>query len=403
MPALTASRRPPWLRGFLACLVALVPLAGLTRAQTPAAKERVTWELVIDAYLEGRDGDAARLLEIEPDEAARLAHEALEVWTERARSTGPQARDERRLTLRRLQASALLPLEVLLPVSSRMASGEALAPLERVARDAWERLAEFDTPGLDLPGDPERPKRAEQRLRFERFRVRWQVAFLQLQVNLGRITEARALAPRIKLSKGDPSAAQVYFLRGLAEEAAARLVDDSTLTRRTASNMPTPRLRALEERLARAADWYRRALGAQSTFDEARLRLGRVRLEAGEPRQAIETLAGLMAPMCTSARCGLAWLFAAEAYEAQRHWGDAASAYARASSVLEVRQSALMALTQLALRRGDTRQAAELTSQFRASAPLARLDRPDAWTLHLASRRQDSEAVLAPTREAVVP
>lgn len=388
----------------MAALLSLVSAVGgptLTGAQT------VSWQHVVDAYLEGRADEAARLLEIPPDEAERQAQEALELWTARARlhgDSGPRARDERRLAVRRVQASALLPLEVLVRVSSRMPAGETLAPLERVASDAWKRLAQFETLRLDLPGDRERRGRAEDRRRLERFRERWQVAFLQYIVNVGRHRDARNLSARLRLSRDDAAArAEAHLLAGMLDEVAARMADEGAVRSAMWSTVPISRVRGIGTRLDDAHRAYGQALAAVPTHREARLRLGRIQLERRRPSEAIATLAPLRTAPCTAVTCGLAWLFTGEAREATSDVNEAASAYVHASTVLSLRQSALVALIELSLRRDNARQAFELTSQFTAGSPLASLDRPDAWSEYLSGRRADADAVLTLVREAMVP
>ena len=169
--------------------------------------------------------------------------------------------------------------------------------------------------------------------------------------------------------------------------------------------MRPPNMRQLDvtQFFDRATTWYRRALAATPAHREARLHLGRVLLERQQPQEAVRTLASLTRAPCLDAWCGQALLFIGEAHEAMAAPARAADSYARASSAVAVRQSAIVALMHLALRRGDVPAAHALTGQFISTAPLARLDAPDAWAIYIAGRRLDAEAVLAPLRRASLP
>lgn len=404
---LTARRHSWWQRTCLAWVAALLLPAAWTGAQPAAAPTPVTWEFVVDAYLEGRLDEAARLIELSGDEAARQARLALDAWMAQARElgdSGPRARDIRRDIVRRVQASAVLPLEVLVRVSSRAPVSESLAPLEQVAGDAWERLADFEDLRLDLPGDSQRRAREQVRDRLQRFRGRWQVAYVQFLVNAGRHQQADQLIARVRLRPGEAGAqAELWFLKGLIEEFAGRMADNATARSTSWSTMPTSRLRGFRTRMDEAHRAYRRALEAVPGHEEARLHLGRVELERKRPSEAIRALANLRVTPCRTEFCGLAWLFTGESHEATGNWGAASAAYAQASTVQALRQSALVGLIQLALRRDNSTQAFDLTTQFTEASPLAALERPDAWSDYLTGRRADADAVLVPLREALLP
>jgi len=393
------------------------PCAGLRRAAlllilsiaaipAVARSQPARWPDVIEAYLDGRVDEAARLLASSADTLTVDAQAALDAWTARARleDDGPAPAAERRAAVRRVQASALLPLEVLVQLSSHVPVGETPGPLEVVATAAWERLSELESLRLDAPGDRDRRSRTEGGLQLKRFRDRWQVAYLQYLVNGGRHRQARALVARLRLPPDDPvMRAEVRLLAGMPDEFAGRMVEESAIKSAVGSTVPVSRVRGIGLRLDEAARAYGQALAAIPSHREARLRLGRVQLERKRPAEAADTLAPLRTTPCRQVICGLAWLFTGEAYETSNRLNDASAAYAQASTALAVRQSALVALMQLSLRGGRPRQAFDLTSQFSAEWPLASLESPDAWSDYLAGRRADADAVLQPLREALLP
>jgi len=113
-------------------------------------------------------------------------------------------------------------------------------------------------------------------------------------------------------------------------------------------------------------------------------------------------LTPLASDRCSAVACGLAWLFIGEAREAGSTPAQAAAAYSRAAALLGTRQSALLALMNLAVRRGDVTAAYNLTAQLSVSSPLSSVEAADAWSVYVGGRRLDGEAVLAPLRGAAI-
>jgi hypothetical protein len=373
-------------------------------AQEQGAADTV-WVRAVDGYLVRDDERAVAVLTLSPDEITRQSQDAFASWTSRVRATahGPGATEERRLAIRRLQASALLSLEVLLPASALVEATGTTRAFEDAGVEAWERLARFETPRLEGPGEARREAQARHAV-LRRFRDWWRAGFLQHLLNAGRFAEFRSLARMPGAADGDPRLhAEVLLLRGMVEETSSRMLDGVAATAAGSSRRPESRLRAADMALAQAATSYTRAIEAAPGHREARLRLGRVLLERGRPEQALRTLEPLTTARCTEWVCGLAALFSGEAQEARGAKEDAAAAYAKASSAIAVRQSALLALMQLAIRRGEAAKAFDMSGQFLAKSPLAAQDTPDAWSVYVSGRRPDPEAVLGPLREAVLP
>jgi hypothetical protein len=277
-------------------------------------------------------------------------------------------------------------------------------PYQDIAIDAWERLAAFEEPPLEGPGASGPATREDERARLQRFRTWWRIGVLQYLLNTGRYRDFARQADRVPLADADQAMrAEFHFLCGMVREHASRSVPGPEQSRDTDRGMPSSRLRRVARAQDDAAREYGRALAAVATHVEARLHLGRVQLERKRPDDAIATLAALLTPTCATTACALAALFTGEAHEARGEFDRAGAAYARASSRQDVRQSALVALMQLAIRRGRARSGAHLLGQFTDGAPLSRHDDPDAWSAYLGGRRQDIVAVLGPLREALLP
>ena len=351
-------------------------------AEQPSFSSR-TWTEIVDAYLDGRAADAARaLLTRGPDTIARDARTAYERWQRDARTADDQAQ---RRTRRRLQASALLPLEILLTI--RMpTSASPLLGLERASQDAWERLEAYERPGgaRDL----------EATLRMRQFRSWWSLGRQQVLVATARYEEFQQ-ASRVTGTPSDPdAAAEHFFLRGLAAETMARLAEEPTVGAGSRAEAPKPRAPFIADTLGDAQREYTRALQFAPSHAEAALRLSRVHLELDRLAQARDTLDRLTSSPCADLTCGLAWLFLAQVHERLQDVAAASSAYAEAAGVAGVRRAARLGSLALALRAddGDARvMTADLASSAHdASARTA----PDAWALYVSGQRVDDDVTV---------
>ncbi len=371
---------------------------------------------MVDHYLAGRhELVAASLRDIQPGAVRQLSRDAMDGWEARARAAqgGAEAADQRRLAIRRLQASAALPLELVSAISTRTRVDARLDPYQEVAIDAWERLAAFEDARLEGSGSAGRAVRDAERTRLQQFRTWWRIGVLQYLLNVGRHDDFVRHARLVRLSRDDRTMqAEFHFLQGMIEEKTARATRGSAVQssggmgadrHATAGGRPASALRELDLAMDSAAKSYRRALDAMPDHEEARLHLGRVALDVRRPEEALTRLAPLLKTPCTSITCGLAALFTGEAHDLRGEADDAGRAYARASTVAAVRQSALVALMQLAVRRGDVRAGTGLVGHFAEGAPLPRHDGPDAWSTYLGGRRQDIGAVLGPLSKAILP
>lgn len=370
------------------------------------------WSRAVEAYLDGRVDDVAAVLDLPNDAVRRQAREALDGWLAQAGSAGPQtATAERRLAVRRVQGAAALAVELLVRLSGTRRPAETLEGFERAGIEAWEQLARMERVRLETLDAPGREAREQERRALQRFRTIWQVAFLQYLVTVGRHGDFEKQAPFVRLGEAPTETqAEFHLLEGLRQETASRYLvlgrGDRTSalgnTYQPALGMPTSRQRLVNAALDRAGEAYRRALDLAPDHGEARLHFGRVALDRRRPDDAIARLASLVTSPCRTVICGLAALFTGEAHEQRSALEDASRAYAIASSVQDVRQSALLAMMQLAVRRGDSSRSAGLVTHFASSAPLAQVDQPDAWSAYVSGQRASIEGVLAPLRMSLL-
>ncbi|BCS32666.1 hypothetical protein TBR22_A18800 [Luteitalea sp. TBR-22] len=386
-----------WRRVYLAGI--LLAIAAVRAGAQDVSGKNSAWARAVDAYLAGAEDSVPSVLRLSTEEVTIQSREALDAWmaSARAAEVGVNAHDERRLAIRRVQAAALLPLEILSLLSTRMRLLPPMKAYETAAMEAWKQLGDDDLT------DPLRSG-AEERARQRRFRTWWQIAYLQFLMNNARYGDFKAHAQQVRLAEGDVAPrVEVFLLRGMVEESIARLPAAEAVRRDNEEIEPESRLRRMTRTLEDAAGWYRRVLANAPAHLEATLHLGRVLVDLKQPQEALRTLQPLLTSPYGTTHCALASLFAGEAHEMLRANDDAAMAYAHAASLSDVRQSALVALMQLAVRAGDVATGARLIGHFAERTPLAALDGPDAWSVYLRGRRQNVNAVLRPLREAMVP
>lgn len=364
-----------WLLGGAAVLWAQTPLPGPS-----------SWVHIVDRYLAGdRGGAGVALLRMPAAELTRDARGAYDDW----KLPGGTAHDDdaRLLVIRRLQASALLPLETLVTITGRALPSAQEIALEDASRDAWRRLAAFD----DERGGRHAP-------RVRRFRAWWRLAVVQHLIVSGRFQDIKREADAARPPDDDREAgATLSLLRGVAIETRARLADEApggttgvAMRRLPPPSRMTPMMLAMDE----AGQAYRRALELAPDDRESTLRLARVALERNRIDEAERLLAPLLQSDCRDATCGLAHLFLGEVHEARHELDRASGAYARASSVATVRPAALMAMIQASLRRGNAGAAYELTRQFSTPAALAPAQPADAWAQYIAGRLVEPDRIL---------
>jgi tetratricopeptide (TPR) repeat protein len=395
--------RPGRWRCLCTAVAATLVAASGAIAQPVSPPPVSTWTRAVDAYLAG--DDASAILELSPGEVKVQSKAALEAWRRAVRGGTPaiasmpgRTGDTRRLAVRRAQASAALLVETLVRLSAGARLLGDLSGLEEAASDAWDWLADVDQLGLQ---DADR-----ERLRD--FRQWWQVALLQYLLDARRDVAFQQLRDRIRPAGAPPALqAEYHLLVGMHEESRSRLVVGTAPRRPGDRDMSMggrseSRLRVLTLSLDTAERAYRKALEAVPDHEEARLHFGRVAVDRKHPKEALTRLAPLLRSPCTTVTCGLAALFTGEAHEQLGALDEATRAYAQASSVADVRQSALLALMQASIRRGELTSGARLSVHFAADTPLGRARDRDAWNVYLAGQRPDAEPLLQSLRGAIL-
>jgi len=397
----TCTHDRPWMRAlypvgprrllvpicvFLAAIGAVSPV----QTQAPVAAGS-TWQTAVDHYLAGdRQGARAALLQTPTAALLESSRRVFEQW----RAVPPGNAEARRQAARHFQVSALLPLDVLIAVTGRAITAERESTLEDAAREAWQQLGAFDDDG---------PEATQVR----QFRTWWRLALVQNLIASGRFADVPREATAVHPTQSDAAAvAALALLRGVALETRARLADAAptgstavSMRRVPAASRTGPMVIAMEE----AGKQYRRTLELLPGDREATLRLARIEIERGRLTEAEVTLAPLLTVPCRDAICGLAYLFTGEVHEARKDLEGAASAYARASAIPDVRHSALVAMMQVSMRRGNAGGAYDLTRQFATPVAIAPRQAPDAWSLYASGRLVESDRILTRLIATVVP
>lgn len=348
------------------------PRGDTTAARAPASPG--PWTAALQAY-QRRDYAAVAGLAGAVDDA--------DLDDEVAREVARWSRDpDQELAARRLRGSAAMALELAL-VHVQQAEGAKVAQYLRLAADARDTLWRMRTTSRRFPA----------LLDLTRLHV------LLLARDFTGVIKAAARVPSEELPP--EFIAEWYMSRGLAREAQSRqaLWDRPTRTQVLALT-PTSFDRELwiaNERTAAIAE-YRRALAALPAHPEAQLRLGRLLFEHGQADESRTHVTAAATRDCSAMLCGLGWLFVGDWHARYGTAADARDAYLQASGVLDIRQSALVALLRLRLLESPG-AAAQLVRQFDATSMLGRQQAPDAWSRYLACSPMGLPSVIGVLRE----
>lgn len=326
---------------------------------------------MVDTYAAGQHTTAAlRAAQFDTNDRSSQARRDAEAWRH-------DASDAAR---RRLRAAAALSLELaLLQLDAPGGPASAIAIGEATVR-ALERTSSNDAA----------------------FCAVWRLAHLHVLLFAREVDDPEGRTRRDDVAHL-PAALQAewHMTRGIAFETNARLSPGRPQVQQTPFGRTVlPRQPVMERNLRSARAHYEAALAADDTHLETRVRLGRVLLELDEPEPARDHLERAATDRCLDVVCGLGWLFLGEWHMLHGTPAAARDAYVRASSVLELRQSALLGLLAATMQtRPD--QAIELTHQFDAEAMLAGRPEPDAWSRYVAGHPFGVATVMRAMREGV--
>jgi tetratricopeptide (TPR) repeat protein len=148
--------------------------------------------------------------------------------------------------------------------------------------------------------------------------------------------------------------------------------------------------------LRRAEEYFRRALVARPDFGEARLRLGRVLLLRGQGAEASIELRRAMESAEIAVDNQLlyyAHLLAGTAYEAIGRIDIARASFEKAAGLYPTAQSPLLALSQLATRRGERVTALRELQRVFALPPHAP-ERDDPWWEYFRSQARNADTLI---------
>jgi tetratricopeptide (TPR) repeat protein len=352
---------------FVICLCLSLPAGGALRAddgRVPLTRD--AWQGAVDAYIDGRFAAAhAVLRRVDPITVVEIVRNEAEVWRDMATVA----------SARRLKAAAALTFEASL-MSGGTDDDTARYQYLDLGREIVRRLEDSERAA-------ERAGRgATREWRTGAFAAVWRLNQWQFLLLLRQFTQVDRTAQRGDLALlPEPLQAEWHMTRGMVHETVARLwLGPANLGAVPTYVGPTGTTRAswIERARNDAVRHYREALAVQPAHAETHLRLGRVLFEQGKDDEGRAHLGRAATEPCSDAVCGLAWLFLGEWHMAKGTTADARRAYLLASGVLDVRQSALVGLLYLSMRRSPA-TAVDIAGQFDARAMISGETGPDAW------------------------
>ena len=146
--------------------------------------------------------------------------------------------------------------------------------------------------------------------------------------------------------------------------------------------------------LRQAEGFFRRAVVHEPRMAEAHLRLGRVLALQGHDAEAIPELQQALTHLGDEELEYDGELFIGAAYEGLGRYGEAAAAYEQAASRFPGAQSPLIALSQLARRRGDRTAALAAMARLFALPSPADGDRQDPWWTYKTAQARNADELL---------
>jgi tetratricopeptide (TPR) repeat protein len=194
-----------------------------------------------------------------------------------------------------------------------------------------------------------------------------------------------------------PNAADILFLSGTHHEVYASPSIQALVQSAVVPARRSLEVRSEREELADAESYFRRAVASDPAMAVARLRLGHVLLTRGRDADAARELSACLPALKEPTQVFFGEMFLGTAEENLKQFDAAESAYSRAIALFPKSQSAALALSELAVKRGDR------TTSRRAVADVLNLPsderaRPDPWWDYYTSPARNADALLAELR-----
>lgn len=236
-----------------------------------------------------------------------------------------------------------------------------------------------------VPRNLERP--APQRDAMVRDWYRATAAWMQQAEShdIDHIKRARALFPN------DPD---ILFLSGTLHEVYASSEIQAAVHHATLPTGFELDIGSARGELRQAEGFYRRALAQAPDMAEAHLRLGRVLALQGHQAEAVAELQQAITRLGDEELEYDGELFIGAAYEALARYDEAAAAYESAAARFPGAQSPLIALSQLARRRGDRAGALAAISRMFALPMPDDGDRRDPWWVYKTVQAKNADDLL---------
>jgi hypothetical protein len=212
------------------------------------------------------------------------------------------------------------------------------------------------------------------------------------------LEHARELFPRDATVLFDSG----WLMEEFADPRMQAVADGSVIVGVRGVPLPRPEIPSERESLKQAEEFYTRALAVSPADAEALVHRGRVRSRRGRQKEAIEDLRAAAAATSEPYLNYHAALFLGGAYDATGDIEQARAAYEQAAAIYRLAQSPHLALSRLALRRGDMPAAQREVQQVLRLSPDAPNRGDPWWTYHLGHGR-NAEALDAELRKVMEP
>ena len=208
----------------------------------------------------------------------------------------------------------------------------------------------------------------------------------------GELFDANQLRFGLRLFPDDPF---VLLFAGCQHEAFAGPLFQAFARARRAPGQDAG-IKAPAAELAEAEGLFRRALAADPTLAEARIRLGRVLGLRGQPAEAVRELTRALEGPLEPVLEYYGRLFLGAEHHAARRWAEARTAFARAAAVMPRSRVASLALAQVAREEGDRGVVTASLAQALQDLPEDQLSDP--WWAYRRAQGRHADVLLTALR-----